>query len=1074
MLPTSVLEYLVALPHDASAEPSAKRRKVETSLDLSPISVAKGELSFSRRCQDIAPTHTLKLIYNAGSYVKFGLRDGRLSITSRSSSRLGFLSALISLKPHDATDSARQILHFDGYNSKHTSPGFIGSVVDMQVERQAKTVLVKLSLELLWNQTPSPSLPLGNSVDRKNTQKAIDAFFALPGGLKDDSAWSPTDFYDAAYVPPKDDHAPQGIQVPGLQATLFPYQKRSLCWLLAREGMRWSHQDSRLCPGTGEGSSPSMGSFRPVRDAEGQQVFVSDLFQTVTRDVSLYREADSAVRGGILAEEMGLGKTLEILGLILLNPRPSLPSPEDFTFAGAEITPSSATLIVTPESLRQQWMSEIARHAPTLRVTHYPGCKKTKDDDVDKAARRLAKYDVVVTTYAVLSAELHFALEPPERARRYQRAYPRTMSPLVKISWWRLCLDEAQMIENGYSQAAAVARAIPRVNAWGVTGTPLKDNVTDLFGLLQFLRYEPYCCAPPVWQALTKRHKTIFQQLFRSVALRHTKALVRDEIRLPPQKRYVISMPFTAVEEQHYQSLFKEMAKECGLDLDGVPLAEDWVPEDHEDVMRTWLNRLRQTALHPEIGVHNRRALGSGKDRPMRTVEEVLEVMLEQSENAIWNGERLYLSSRLTRGQLYENSPLVKEALAVWEDVRDKTEQLVADARLKLAEAIREQGGDGAVEPAEPDGPVTTSESENENDGDKTGRVGECRRRLRSVLELHHKAVFFCANAYFQIRENPEMTDPKSEEHGRLKKLEDAGYEKAKIIRKELMRESNRKASSLMEKIEQGARRQSFAQIPELVVKPERGIESGRIVDSLEVLYGELNKQANVLDGWREEVVQLLLRPLVDEEEDVETTGEEFADSAKFQELLLVYHQTLRAAIADRLQAISGQVNELVRHETEWSTKLAQRGEGPAPDKMREMLRRRAEVRPRLAQISMRGAIGDFRGIQSRVSGSATQGSREALESRIVADQLKATQRQLKEQHEAAIALESETEHLKAAMNARMEYYRQLQAVSDAVLPYQGFKSPDLELSLKRMEEELRGKLSSAQAKHRYRESYRS
>lgn len=284
------------------------------------------------------------------------------------------------------------------------------------------------------------------------------------------------------------------------------------------------------------------------------------------------------------------------------------------------IRPSGATLIVTPESLRQQWMSEMSRHAPGLRVKHYQGCKKMQDDDVDEVARELAGYDVVMTTYAVLFVELHFAQEPPQRSRRYERAYPRTMSPLVKISWWRLCLDEAQMVENGYSQAAVVARTIPRVNAWDITGTPVKDDVKDLLGLLSFLRYQPYCYAPQVWQAVIRQDKTVFRQIFQSIALRHTKALVRDEIRLPPQKRYFISMPFTAVEEQHYQSLFREMAQECGLDLEGAPLTDDWAAEDYE-VMRVWLNRLRQTTLHPEVGAYNRRLLGFNKARPMRTVD---------------------------------------------------------------------------------------------------------------------------------------------------------------------------------------------------------------------------------------------------------------------------------------------------------------------------------------------------------------------------------------------------------------------------------------------------------------------
>lgn len=154
-----------------------------------------------------------------------------------------------------------------------------------------------------------------------------------------------------------------------------------------------------------------------------------------------------------------------------------------------------------------------------------------------------------------------------------------------------------------------------------------------------------------------------------------------------------------------------------------------------------------------------------------------------------------------------------------------------------------------------------------------------------------------------------------------------------------------------MNKIRQSALGQTFAEIPELVVKPEKGIESGRVVDKLEVLYDELNKQANMLDEWREEVVQLLLRPLVDEMDEAETTGEELGDSAKFQELLVVYHQVLRAAVADRLDAISGQKNELVKHEAEWSMKLAEQGDGSAPEKMFEMLRKRAEAQLQLAQI---------------------------------------------------------------------------------------------------------------------------
>lgn len=73
--------------------------------------------------------------------------------------------------------------------------------------------------------------------------------------------------------------------------------------------MQWSDADSRLRPLPSEKSVTRVDSFRVVQDTDDNDVFVSDMFQTVTRDTYLYRQADSAMRGVILAEEMGLGKT---------------------------------------------------------------------------------------------------------------------------------------------------------------------------------------------------------------------------------------------------------------------------------------------------------------------------------------------------------------------------------------------------------------------------------------------------------------------------------------------------------------------------------------------------------------------------------------------------------------------------------------------------------------------------------------------------------------------------------------------------------------------------------------------
>ena len=1079
-MPNRIIEHLLALPtygapipdesreSSSSDERSPKRRKIYSPA-TTPVPIAKGQLSFSRRLVEKTTPNSTAIREDVGSHLEFGFDDGNLSITSRPNSHLGLLSTRISLKPQDMSPHVARIVEIAGRKPRQNGPGLLWTTISLKMEHKESTVSVSFEFQLFWNDTPSPFQHLRLKRERQATQLLIDTFYPKPAMTGETSVWSPMDFYEAAFVPSREDAVAHSIEVPYLDATLFPYQKRTLKWLLSREGMRWSQSRSAVETIPPDSVTSGVLPFRSVRDADGHEVFLSDVFHTVTCDVSNYRRADQMVQGGILAEEMGLGKTLEILALIILNPRDTL-MPTSGDISHNDLVRSGATLIVTPESLREQWLSEISRHASGLRVKHYEGCKRvSSEQEEDHLVAELAGFDIVITTYSVLSAELHFTEEPPERSRRYERAYRRTKSPLVRISWWRLCLDEAQMIENGYSKAATVARVLPRVNAWGITGTPVKDDVRDLHGLLLFLRYAPYT-SPHIWDAVL-RNKPVFQQLFKSIALRHTKALVRNEISLPPQKRFVISMPFSAVEEQHYQSLYEEMADACGLDVNGKPAVEDWSPEDYEEDMRIWLNRLRQTTLHPEVGIYSRRILGQSKTRPMRTVDEVLDAMLEQSENAIRSEERAYLLSRLAQGQLHENSPRVREALTIWEDVRNETVKIVADARAKFKTYLREHQGEKGREQAVAADVEDDSDSDEEGEAgdlDNIGRVGEYRRRLRTALDLHHRATFFCANAYFQIRDNPEMTELESDEFKRLKKLEDDGYEEAKVIRREILRQVQRKTGRLMAKIERKATGQSFTEIPELTIKSEKGIESGRIVDNLDVLYGELNQQANALDEWREQVIQLLLRSLVDEDDQVETTGEELGDSAKIQDELMAHITALRAVIADRQEAILGQPNELVKHETETSIKLAKDGEGPAPEKLLALMEIRGKIKPKLANITMRGAVGDFRGLVSRLMRDATANSREYLERKIASDQLRATQSLLNEQNKAALSLESEIESFKRAMNARLEYYRQLQAVSDGVLPYEGPRTDQVVERLRRTEEEHRSKLSTAQSKHRY------
>lgn len=95
------------------------------------------------------------------------------------------------------------------------------------------------------------------------------------------------------------------------------------------------------------------------------------------------------------------------------------------------------------------------------------------------------------------------------------------------------------------------------------------------------------------------------------------------------------------------------------------------------------LVRLRQTALHPEVGGRNRQALGQ-KDGPLRTVDQVLNVMMEQTDLSIRSDQRTLLTLKLKRGQLFENSPRMKEALEIWTIAASEASEIVRECRDQL------------------------------------------------------------------------------------------------------------------------------------------------------------------------------------------------------------------------------------------------------------------------------------------------------------------------------------------------------------------------------------------------------
>jgi E3 ubiquitin-protein ligase SHPRH len=952
------------------------------------------------------------------------------------------------------------------------------------------TVGLTLHITLIWKN--SHSLEDARMDELNDLLKLV-----TPGGRQysvttgSQDRFSPRDFYDSVYVPPKDMETSDTIESNQLTCHLYPFQKRAVQWLFLREcheqykaPVRTPSQSGFIIKVPPRDSSQTDVSaaerdtetsaqtspcgdlphgFFSTKDADGQECFVSHWLGIVTTDKSLISSLGTNLSGGILAEEMGLGKTVEMIGLICLHQRPESQIPEQLTDERTRM--SRATLVITPPSILQQWKTEIHVHAPSLRVMIYEGITRAETDD-DTVAK-LLEYDIVLSTYQIIGKEIHYTT--PDRTLRHEKRYEKRKSPLVRINWWRVVLDECQMVESGVSNAARVARMIPRRNAWAVSGTPLKKDAQDLFGLLLFLDLKPYCFSAPLWESLVTNYKPVFKQLVGAIALRHTKAQVKGDIKLPPQKRVVLTIPFTHIEEQHYSTLCRRMCEDCNVDSEGSPAVDDWSPESYATKMRQWLTRLRQTCLHPAVGYQNSRELGRhlGGTGPLRTVKQVLQVMINQNEAARHTAERSYLQAKLRRGQYLERDNRTQAALTIWLEVLDYANKMVRECRLYL-QSIKES-----------DHRSTSADSEINDDSsgddepleDSNGRT-QVSSRLRSALELAHTSTFFAGNAYFQIKSDPQRTLKDSERYKELDRAETETYEKAKQLRKEILKEASSKVENLMAKIHSKAKKQEFTQIPNF--RPlafSGGIESRNLLMRLGDLCEAVNVQAEIIDEWREKLVELLLQPLVDQEE-VEIQGDEYESSTKQQEEIYAYMEVLRAVIADRHDALTGQTNVLVRGEMAFALNRATNGEGHAPRLMLRLLRKRDKAKPETDLGSIRGIITMLRVLKARLQGQEENGSqRVAAELEIVTQALAKLQKDATKQATAVTNLERELDTFRETMNARLDYYRQLQIISDAVAPLNEIADDRLQGHIDEQsanEARLLGQIATQKARGRY------
>ncbi|CAM9939151.1 unnamed protein product, partial [Ectocarpus sp. 13 AM-2016] len=242
--------------------------------------------------------------------------------------------------------------------------------------------------------------------------------------------------------------------------------------------------------------------------------------------------------------------------------------------------------------------------------------------------KNLASYDVVLTTFEVLRAEVHHAESRFAGAlgdggsavavgrpslRRKKRRYRVIPSPLPALKWWRVVVDEAHMVESTTQETAKMALKIPATHRWCVTGTPIgKGSIDDLYGLLVFLKASPLD-DKAVWtkairEPIDRRLPGAMERLvsaLKPVMWRVTKASVAAQINIPPQTCVDRRLSFSSVEEHFYRKQHRAAA------ADAQKTAREGGSGTEEKMFNSLL-ALRQACCHPCIGSGGIETSGGG------------------------------------------------------------------------------------------------------------------------------------------------------------------------------------------------------------------------------------------------------------------------------------------------------------------------------------------------------------------------------------------------------------------------------------------------------------------------------
>lgn len=902
---------------------------------------------------------------------------------------------------------------------------------------------------------------------------------------------------------------------------LLPFQRRSVAWLLSREGLAVPSA-GKIVPSTTFNEFTFWDQIQ-----EGNYTWY---YNRLSDEIASEIDVQPPVLGAILAEEPGLGKTLETIALILLHSAPPERNPTVKRWdpeARLEVHAIKSTLIVTPPALQQQWIDEIKTHAPSLKVLVYEGWSKvipkpkkprkkaTKKVNPRAASRHASalideatpvpvddleareqsfdwpteanKYDVVITTYQVLKTDFNVARAARLRPRRenvvylnseYRNNSPR--SPLVRVEWFRVVMDEVQMVGGGRTED--MVSLIPRLSSLAVSGTPARAQVADLIRVLRFLRVNTVIGSSRMWSRLLKKsyadHFTAFMQNY---AIRTLKASVKNELTIPQQTRFLVPIELGMVERHVYDHAFEAVLLEIGLDARGVAAFEGWEVDAH--ALRNAIRRLRGICTHPQVGQLQRPNDKLIKPGTVKTIAEVLQTMRETNRRNIMEDWRSKVLLLTRHAQLQQNVGTDRNryqtALGVLQQAEKQVNELIDEIKADLVElqkkgnALKEeaaarreamgQKSDDASISNKDKGkskqravsePLSVDEDEGSEDGslprnpageEHATNRGALQHRLREAKLALHKVKFLQGDVYHMLGEA-------------FSSAEATAYEAAEITRRDLLSASEVDAARAVTQLGEQTSEEHVSEDELLVEIPllgKGGIRSHDLMEECDDIADVLNGQSKLMWQWRTHITQLLTQPLNNGQN--EADGQEYQRNLDNQGEAETYMKAYADLLADRREALSSERSLLAEHEVrerkQRMTKAAKKAqlandwqadeemEGMEVDEMfaeeeqpehqvllKELSDQRKELLNMLNGRAVKSILVDLQAVKGRIVKDSD------VEKAIVTDAIATLRKFMKDQNTLMTRFENDLALIRKAFNQRLLYFRQLQEISDSVV----------------------------------------